>query len=197
MTRKHTAVAAIVGLLCLTSVPGQATTVFRQSLADLVHKAETIVVGTVSAIQAEWNAETERPYTRVTLIGLDVRKGQTQETLTLRLLGGPTPDGRRLRIAGTPDFRLGDRVVLFVVGNESHAVPLVGMWQGVYRVLFDTERGEDVVYTDAMRPLTRLPTAAGGAMAFDHAPAAPHREAAEPLALDTLLEAIDREVSHE
>lgn len=188
--------SAIVWSVC-TSRPSQATTVLRQSFAALVQKAETIVVGTVTAIEAKHNTDTGRPYTYVTVTDLDVRKGVADQTMTLRLLGGPTPSGRFLRIGGAPRFQLGDRVVLFVAGNGSQAVPLVGMWQGVYRVLFDAERAEEVVYTDGMQPLTALPAVPDGARVLEHGPATSPLTTGQPLALDALLDAIDREVGHD
>ena len=121
---------AIIGLACvslLASAPSWGTTVLHQSFPDLVQQADTIVVGTVSAITAEWDATHERPYTFVTFTDLDVRKGPARETLTLQMLGGPDPDGNILKISGVPDFHLGDRFLLFITGNEHIAVPLVGM----------------------------------------------------------------------
>ena len=56
--------SATVWSICATR-PSQATTVLRQSFAALVEKAETIVVGTVTVIEAKYNADTEtnyRPY---------------------------------------------------------------------------------------------------------------------------------------
>ena len=184
-------------LLCLVLIgsPVSATTVLHQSFPDLVEKADTIVVGTVSAIEAEWNAVHKRPYTVVTFTDLDVRKGTARDTLTLRLLGGPDPDGNILKISGVPDFHLGDRLVLFIAGNEHYAVPLVGMWQGMYRVVFDPERNAEVLYTSTMHPLTALPAKEGGIV---YSPlSTPRDTSADPLALDTLLRAIDQEVAHD
>ena len=178
--------------LLLVGTPGHATTVLEQSFPDLVQQADTIVVGTVSAIEAEWDATHERPYTFVTFTDLDIRKGPAQDTLTLRFLGGPDPDGNVLTISGVPDFHLGDRLVLFIAGNEHYAVPLVGLWQGLYRVVFDPDRDEDVLYTSAMQPLTELPTHRGGVV-YD-ALSTEVDAAADPLALDTLLQAIAQEV---
>ena len=185
----------VLALLCITA-PSAATTVLQQSFPDLVQKADTIVVGTVSATAAEWDAATERPYTFVTFTDLDIRTGPARDTLTLRFLGGPDPDGNILTISGVPAFHLGDRLVLFIAGNEHYAVPLVGMWQGLYRVVFDPDREEDVLYTSAMQPLTALPATEGGVV-YDALSTQVEPTAADPLALDSLLQAIDQEVAHD
>ena len=85
------------------------------------------------------------------------------------------------------------------MGNEHYAVPLVGLWQGVYRVVFDTERNTEVVYTSAMQPLTGLPAQRGGVV-YDAYTAPPDREesgATAPLTLDAMLDAIAEEVRHD
>lgn len=196
---------AIIGLTfasLLATVPSRATTVLEQSFPDLVQKADTIVVGTVSAIEAEWDAETKTPFTLVTFTDLDIRKGDPGlTTLTLRFLGGVRPDGTALHLAGVPQFTVGGRNVLFVAGNEQYAVPLVGAWQGVYRVVFDPERDEEVLYSHAMRPLTALPTGRGGVL-HDEAPADPHahqlrQPAGAALSLEHLTRAIDQEVTRD
>ena len=146
---------ARLGLLSVL-VLFSATTVLEKAFPDLVHEADTIVVGTVTAIEAA--QEHEIPVTLVTFSDLDILKGDAhQEELTVQILGGPAPNGMRLQIAGAPTFYLGDRMVVFVVGNETQAVPFVGMWQGVYRVVQDPERGTAVMADHAGRSLTALP----------------------------------------
>ena len=192
----------LLACLLLAGSPGYATTVLHQSFPDLVQKAETIVVGTVSTIEAEWDAETETPFILVTFTDLDVLKGDTSQTaLTLRFLGGPRPDGTVLQIAGVPHFTVGERNVLFVAGNEHYAVPLVGTWQGVYRVVFDPARDTETVYTHAMQPLTALPTG-GGDVLHDEAPADPpahplQQPAPAALSLESMTQAIEQEVTRD
>lgn len=173
--------ATILGMLWFT-VPVWATTVLEKDFADLVQEADTIVVGTVTTIEAVQDQGV--PRTLVTLSDLDVLKGSPDQPLTVDILGGPTPDGRRLHIAGVPTFTLGDRMVVFIVGNETQAVPFVGMWQGVYRVVQNPDQG-DVMADHAGRPLTALPqrqTADG--LVYDEAPytVQPQRKPALPLA---------------
>ena len=164
--------------LVLLASPAQATTVVAKPFSAVVQAAEIIAVGTVTTIAAEWDAAHNRPFTLVTFSTLDVLKGaHTEPELTLRVLGGPHPDGSILQVAGVPQFSLGERAVVFVTGNDHYAVPLVGLWQGVYRVVFDAERGVDTIYTpcpaachqpaDCHRgpPARRGPAVLGGAAA--------------------------------
>ena len=151
----------LIGFVCLAllgGAPARATTVLEKSFAEVVQEAEVIAVGTVTTIATEWDAAHNRPFTLVTFSTLDVLKGaHTAPELTLRMLGGPTPGGSILQIAGVPQFTIGERNVLFVAGNDHYAVPLVGIWQGVYRVVFDSTRGVDTIQTHAGQPLSTLP----------------------------------------
>ena len=109
--------------LVLLASPAQATSVVAKPFSAVVQESETIAVGTVTAIAAEWDAAHNRPFTLVTFSTLDVLKGaHTEPELTLRVLGGPHPDGSILQVAGVPQFSLGDRAGRFCDGQR----PLCG-----------------------------------------------------------------------
>ena len=149
-------------VLWLVPAVAGATTVLEVSFATLVEDAEVIAVGTVSAIESEYDAQTETPWTLVTFSDLEVLKGTVAEpTLTLQVIGGPLPDGTVLGMVGTPEFHVGERSVVFSEGNGHYVVPLVGLWQGVYRVVFDAERGIDTIHDHAGQPVSTLPTSEG------------------------------------
>ena len=194
--------AVILGIAWLISPPTWATTVIEKSLTDLVQEADTIVVGTVSAIEAEWDAASETPFTYVTFTDLDILKGEADQTeLTLRFLGGPRPDGTILQIASVPQFAIGERNVLFVTGNDHYAVPLVGLWQGVYRVVFDPARDTDTVYTHTMQPLTTLPSGGGNILHDEDTTGqqaqALRQDSTEAMSLETFSNLIEQEANRD
>ena len=187
----------VVSLVLLAS-PAQATSVVANPFSAVVQAAEVIAVGTVTAIAAEWDAAHSRPFTLVTFSTLDVLKGaHTEPELTLRVLGGPHPDGSIVQIAGVPQFSLGERAVVFVTGNDHYAVPLVGLWQGVYRVVFDAARGVDTIYSHARQPVTSLPTATGGLLYEDDQLSSAVQQPAPAMSLATFTEVIAQEVGHD
>ena len=188
----------LVASLVLLASPAQATSVVAKPFSAVVQAAEIIAVGTVTTIAAEWDAAHSRPFTLVTFSTLDVLKGaHTEPELTLRVLGGPHPDGSILQIAGVPQFSLGDRLVVFVTGNDHYAVPLVGLWQGVYRVVFDTARGVDTIYSHARQPVTSLPTATGGLLHEDDQLSSAVQQPAPAMSLETFTAVIAQEVGHD
>ena len=146
---------ALAVVLALFAAPAWATIVLEKDFAALVNEADTIVIGTVVTLES--SQQQDVPVTLVTFGDLDVVKGTHQEeTFTVHVVGGRASDGLRMHIAGTPTFRLGERTVVFVVGNETQAVPFVGLWQGVFRVVQDPDHG-DTIATHAGQPLTALP----------------------------------------
>ena len=188
----------VLAIVLLVAAPGWATTVIQKSFAEVVQESETIAVGTVTAIAAEWDAAHSRPFTLVTFSTLDVLKGaHTEPELTLRVLGGPHPDGSILQVAGVPQFSIGERAVVFVTGNDHYAVPLVGLWQGVYRVVFDAERGVDTIYTHARQPVTSLPTTTGGILHDEGHLSSAVQQPAPAMSLETFTAVIAQEVGHD
>ena len=188
-----------VGGLLLTRLVW-ATTVLEVSFSTLVQEAEIIAIGTVTAIETGLDAEQGAPFTLVTFSDLEVLKGDdTQTELTLDLLGGPTPDGGILEVVGAPQFNLGERNVLFITGNQHHAVPLVGMWQGMYRVLFDDERGIETIHNHAWQPVTMLPTREGGILTYEAASRVQEQtdQPPEAMSLDTFSQQIAQELQHD
>lgn len=180
--------AVISVLIGLWSCAAFATTVLEQSFPDLVRGADTILVGTVTAIETD--QERDVPFMLVTFAELEVVKGTHQEDeFTVQVMGGPTPDGLRFHIAGVPEFHLGDRMVVFVVGNETQAVPFVGMWQGVYRVVWDTETDTQIMTDHAGRPLTALPQRSQRGVVQDGGPAL-HPQQGPALTLEAFTQSI-------
>ena len=108
-----------IGSILLARLVG-ATTVLEKTFPALVQEADTIAVGTVTAIESVWDTTRAAPFTLITFSDLEVSKGAADQTeLTLHVLGGPTPSGMVMRIVGTPQFHLGDRVVCLLYTSPS------------------------------------------------------------------------------
>lgn len=140
---------AVVAVLQAT--PAAAMVVVKRDFPELVARAEQVVVGTVTGIAEETDASGS-PRTLVTFSDLVVLKGETGSELTLKIFGGSS-GGAAVGPLDMPKFVLGERAVLFVAGNGRDICPLVGVWQGRFRVRYDAERGADVVEDGEGRPL--------------------------------------------
>ena len=127
----------------MRATPASAIVAVERDFPELVARAEQIVAGTVSDIREDADAA-GGPYTYVTVDQLSVLKGDVGSTLTLRFSGG-SAGAATARISDMPAFTLGERALLFVAGNGSSICPLVGVWQGRFRIRHDAVRGIDVV----------------------------------------------------
>ena len=82
-------------------------------MEDLVRKADTIVLGTVTQQESAWDAQHTAIYTDVTLAVERVLTGHSGEVVTLRVAGGRV-GGMGMRTSNDAAFREGERVIVFL-----------------------------------------------------------------------------------
>lgn len=142
-------IAALCGLwLALLSAAAPALTAVPRPFPELVQQADLIVVGTVAALDSAWSADHALIYTTARLVDLEVIKGAVPAVpYELRLPGGVVGTTAQ-KYPGTPSLVQGGRYVLFVRGQTSEFFPLVGAYQGLYRVLTDTDGQQRVLRAD-------------------------------------------------
>ena len=181
---RSAALAALVALALAMAASAQAMVVVQRNFPDLVARAEQIVVGTVTEITEERDASGS-PWTLVTFSDLTVLKGDVGTGLTLRFYGGRTGE-TAVHIPDMPSFTLGERNVVFVTGNGQIICPLVGVWQGRFRVRFDAAQGTEVVESSDGNPPTirrdAAPTRAPALVA--------------PVTLDEFRQSVADEIAH-
>jgi hypothetical protein len=127
------------------------------TLDQMITAAPAIVVATVESRRAEpeFYGSSRLIITKVTLRVEETIKGSVPRSLVIEVLGGTLGD-QTLHVSHVPEFRVGDRDVLFL-SNAVHAVsPLVGSDQGRFRVLTDNETGTPRVLTLGFEPVTAL-----------------------------------------
>ncbi len=130
-----------------------ATTVIAPKFDELVSRAQVIFDGEVTGLQSQWIGEgaQHRIVTFVTFKVNESIKGDPGSTYSIRMLGG-TVDGRTMRVTDAPEFKVGERRILFVENNGSQFIPLVGIQHGSFRVQKD-QSGRDTLFTGGGQPL--------------------------------------------
>ena len=125
-----------------------ATVLVHKNFKDLVYEADGILIGTVERIDYR-ETDGGRIFTFVTLGELKVINGElTEATLTLRMEGGESGWWiwyRRHVVTGSPQISLGDELLLFLRGNGTNVVPLVGWGQGMFRIVNEQDTGKAIV----------------------------------------------------
>lgn len=148
--------ALVLGAL-LGATLARATSILPPTFDELVTEADTIVRGTVTKVECV-EVESSRGPAVHTLVTLSVEralKGSPGESVTLRLLGGSVGK-RTLKVDGLPQFRVGERTVVFFANNNRTMCPVIGARHGRYRIERDAAGGAEVIARDNGRPLASL-----------------------------------------
>jgi hypothetical protein len=123
-----------IGLAALSSASPEATVVIPATLTELVRDASSVAVGTVVATEVRWTESRRAVETIVTLSAQRYLKGGLGETVRFRVPGGRLGRYRTIML-GAPEFRVGQRVIVFLGGRSSEAPHVLGLSQGVFRLV--------------------------------------------------------------
>jgi hypothetical protein len=115
-------------------MPIFATTVEKMELPQLVTASDNIVQGHVQSVESRY--EGRRIYTFVSVAVDDPIKGAKRSAVVLRQLGG-TVGFKTTWIAGMPQFKAGDQVVVFAHDRHDGTFDIVGLNQGKYDIVND------------------------------------------------------------
>jgi hypothetical protein len=130
-----------------------ATVVVPADLGELSRDAVAIVRGRVSAVDARYTEDRRTIETTVTLDVESSLKGTFGGTLQFRVPGGELGRFRSI-VVGAPEFSVNQHVVVFL-GAHGPSVPYVlGLNQGVYRLVRTADNGGWLVTPPATLPST-------------------------------------------
>lgn len=141
---------AVVVLSLLMCAPAHGLSVVSRSFDELVQRADLVLVGTVSDVHSEFAAgglDQNTIFSYVNFRELQVVKGRVAtEEYVLRVPGGVV--GRFAQdYPGVPAFQIGQRYLVFIRGNQRDFFPVVGITQGMFRILTNGQ-GQQVVVRD-------------------------------------------------
>lgn len=147
---KRSWLGAVMALSLLMCAPAHGLSVVPRSFDELVQLADLVVVGTVKEVRSEFadgGLDQNTIFSYATFTDLEVVKGQSAASeYVLRVPGGVV--GRFAQdYPGIPLFRTGRRYLVFIRGNHRDFFPVVGITQGVFRVLTNAQ-GRQVVLRD-------------------------------------------------
>jgi len=151
--RRFKAAATLAFALALgsTNVPSAHATVMREvPLESLVRDSDLIVRGTVErvGVRLEVSGPTAEPHTVVLLRVREWLKGAGDDVVRIEELGGTTPQGIGTWIDGTPRYRAGEDVVVFLRRTDDGSLRTYAMCQGHFEVRHGVGEATDVVVRD-------------------------------------------------
>jgi len=134
-------------LLWCSPLVATATVVLYMDLSEMTSVSQVIVHAKV--VDSSVIQDANRPITtRTTIEAIEIYKGKEsfeKGRLWFDLLGGER-EGMQIRVPGTPTFRAGEEVILFLEKNSTDYA-LCGLMQGVFRVQKD-QKEERLVSRD-------------------------------------------------
>jgi hypothetical protein len=153
---KKTNYLLVLSGLFLAALSARATTVIPPTFDQLVNDAEFIFQGNVTDVRSQWIGEggQRQIVTYVTFKVEDAVKGSPGTSYTIRMLGGTVGD-ITMAISDAPQFKIGDRDILFVENNGTQFIPLVGIMHGRFHVERD-QSGQEVVTINEGEPVKNV-----------------------------------------
>jgi hypothetical protein len=137
----------VLAVGALLAPNASATTYLQLTPEAMLTKASLVFVGTVAEVRAQNDNGT--PWTHVSftvddpLKGVPVdAQGHATKPVELAFLGGSVPGGPALTVSGMPQFKTGEKVLVFAY-DQAYASPIVGFRQGLWRVTPAGLRDED------------------------------------------------------
>jgi hypothetical protein len=134
-------IAAIVffTLTCLAVGSGYGTTFVTMDEPTLMQSSDVVITGTVTSITSATSDASGPIYTYVTVDPDLVIKGQvTSDTVVVRLPGGAV-SGRRQWVYGSPEFWVGERVLLFLSWNADGTLQTTSLSMGKFTLAVDQQ----------------------------------------------------------
>jgi hypothetical protein len=148
--------AALLHLaLAVTALPAAASLVVPPADDDLIVHAEVIVVGQVTRIESHLD-DTDNLWTYVTLEIEETLKGALPgPQVTLKERGGRVGD-RLAWVFANPQFRLGERALLFLDQHDDGALRTFHLFLGKFTIVADPATGDLVAARGVPRNVTVL-----------------------------------------
>jgi hypothetical protein len=143
--------------LCAGSL--QATLVPRMSLEEVVDASESIVQGTVVRTWSAWDEGHKYIWTHYEIQVADRLKGNLPGRVVVSEPGG-TVGEIELQIAGTPQYKVGEEVVLFAERTPLGLLRTCGWGQGKFQIS-RSARGGTVTVTTAVKGIQLVDRPAG------------------------------------
>jgi hypothetical protein len=143
--RNFLLIVFLIGVV-LIAIVAQATTLVRLTFPELVRNSSAIAH--VRCLGSQAVSEKGEIWTDTSLQVLESNKGNLPSVVVVRQPGGRLAH-LESRVDGTPQFRTGEELYLFLAGQPSGRFFLVGWSQGTFRIRKNPRTGSLTVTQDS------------------------------------------------
>ena len=134
--------AILVALATATDAPGATSPPL--GIAQLAARADLIVLGAVSTVQSQWNADRTLIETRVEVRVAATPKGAPHADVVSLWEAGGRVGPLAAEVADTPRFSAGERVLVFLRRGADGRFRVVERFQGKFSIERDGASGEEL-----------------------------------------------------
>ena len=139
---------ALLLLVIVGTGPAHATVVGPLPEAMLTAHARVIVIGRVTDISSHWDTRQAQILTDITVRLDEILKGAAPGAeVTIRQLGGRVGDIES-RVEGSPEFSVGERVLLFLTTRRDGTLRVAHLYLGKFSIQTDVLTGEAIAQRD-------------------------------------------------
>lgn len=118
----------------LVTKQAQAGSLVKISDKNLVLSSDAIITGKVLSIESRWNASKTNIYTDITIALNQTIKGDLgANTIVIEQLGGKIGD-KQIWFTGSPEFSVGEEVLLFLKANSEGVLHTAHMGMGKFSI---------------------------------------------------------------
>ena len=147
-TRPFPVWLALLLLVIVGTGPAHATVVGPLPEAMLTAHARVIVIGRVTDISSHWDTRQGQILTDITVRLDEILKGTAPGAeVTIRQLGGRVGDIES-RVEGSPEFSVGERVLLFLTTRRDGTLRVAHLYLGKFSIQTDVLTGEAIAQRD-------------------------------------------------
>ncbi len=152
-------VVVLITAFCLAiSVSAEATVIKQLTIRQLTQQADIIFQGKVLRLESRWDEPHKNIWTFATFSVIDLIKGDyDQSEIILKLPGGfIASENIGLKVDGVPVFQPGEYVLIFSSKAPERICPIIGWFQGSFKIKFDEILGKKII--DESRASQLIPT---------------------------------------
>jgi hypothetical protein len=138
--------AILIAGLVLIAIVANATTLIHLQFQELV--ADSSAIARAHCLGVEVQMERGEIWTDTRFRVVESEKDNLPPTIVVRQLGGKLQN-LQSRVDGSPEFRPGEEVYLFLVGRPDGKFNLVGWSQGTFRIRQNVRTKKETVTQDS------------------------------------------------
>lgn len=126
----------VLFLFALATLPLGASTFVAMDKAELIANSEAVVQGTVLKVNSFWDPSGRIVMTEAMIRVEDTIVGKAASVVRVQTFGGDV-DGFRVEAHGFPEFKVGERMILFLAAENDGFTKVTGYQFGQYHVRRD------------------------------------------------------------